>query len=203
MKKYTAIILGALLLGAVSLRAQTSTNSPGTNTVQGGVQEIITAMESGETNWWGEAHGLYASGLPKHWGGGAGLFWNVSQYVYTGIRVDYVNGFFWMPSGSATLQVPIQIFSWLRIAPFGYAGVGIPLSGASVGGTTLGNPPKDNNDQPTAILGYGAAVRLYTASSNPSNWYIPNAVDILYDRETWTGFNGQQQRLAVAGQWFF
>lgn len=201
MKLYKFILLLAALLLSVGYQSQgqTSTNEP---TVQGGIQQIVDAMKSGQTNWWVEGHGLYAPKLNKHWGGGAGIFWNVSQYVYTGVRVDYVNGFFWMPSGSATLQLPVQIFPWLRIAPLGYVGIGVPISGANIGGTTLGSPPKDNNDQPTAILGYGMALRICTIKHS-THWYIPDAIDALYDRETWTGFSGQQNRLAVALQKLF
>lgn len=198
----TAVVTLLLLLGLMTTaRAQTDTNAP---TVQGGVQTIVDALKSGQTNWWVEAHGLYAPALTKKYGGGMGVFWNLSQYVYTGVRVDYVNGGFWMPSGNATLQLPIKPFSWLQVAPLGYAGIGVPLSGATVGGVTLpGQTPKDNNGQPTAILGYGVAIRVYSRSSPSKLWYQPNGIDLLYDRETWSGFKGQQQRVGIGINWHF
>lgn len=171
-------------------------------TVQGGAQEIINAFESGNTNWWFEAHGLYAPGLKKKYGGGVGAFWNVSQYVYTGVRVDSVNGGFWMPSGSATLQLPLKVTSWLSIAPIGYAGIGVPLSGATVGGVTLpGHTPRDNNGQPTAILGYGGAIRI--ANINASSKWSPKHIDLIGDRETWSGFPDKQWRFGLTGNWQF
>lgn len=201
MKKLFALIGVAALLATVSsATAQTQTNS--TPTVQGGLQQIVDAMKSGETNWWGEAHGLYAPGLQNKYGGGVGAFWNLSQYVYTGIRVDYVNGGFWMPSGSATMQLPVKVFSWLQFAPLAYVGVGVPLSGATVGSVTLpGQTPKDNNGQATAILGYGAALRV--ANIHSSSSWVPAHVDLIYDRETWTGFSGQQNRFGLAANWLF
>jgi hypothetical protein len=190
---------------AMCVQAQTNTPpEPSTNTpsVQGGIQQIVDAMKSGSTNWWIEAHGLYAPSLPKKWGGGMGLFWNLNPYVYTGVRLDWVNGGFWMPSGNATLQLPIKIFPWLTVAPLGYAGIGVPLAGAKVGNLTIpGTPPRDNNGQPTAILGYGLAVRIANINSN-SKW-IPKHIDLIGDRETWTGFDGQQWRAGLTGNWTF
>jgi hypothetical protein len=209
MKSIAKLLLAATLCCGLTTQAQTTTNASGGTTtvvnpvptVQSGLQMIVDAIKSGETNYWGEVHGLYASGLNKKEGGGVGLFWNLSQYVYTGVRVDYVDGDFWMPSGSATVQLPVKIFSWLQVAPLGYAGIGIPLSGATVGGETLGKPARDNNDQPTAILGYGGAVRI--ANINSKSKWIPSHIDIIVDQETWTGFNGKQYRLAAAGNWTF
>ncbi|MDE2104755.1 MAG: hypothetical protein KGL39_46390 [Patescibacteria group bacterium] len=195
----TVAALAALCLASAAPAQITNTPAP---TVQGGVQQIVDAIKSGNTNWWFEAHGLYAPGLQKKTGGGLGAFWNISQYVYTGVRIDYVNGGFWMPSGSATFQLPIQIFSWLQFAPLGYTGIGIPLSGATVGSVTLpGQTPKDNNGQPTAILGYGAAIRI--ANINTTSKWLPKHIDLIGDREIWTGFSGQQFRLGLTGNWTF
>ena len=201
MKKILFILTLTAALAAVHSPAQTVlTNVP--PTVQSGFQEIVDAMKSGETNWWFETHALYAPGLQHKYGGGFGAFWNASSYVYTGLRVDYVDGGFWMPSGSATLQVPVQIFSWLKVAPLGYAGIGVPLSGATVGGVTLpGQTPRDNHGQPTAILGYGGAIRI--ADINSSHKWLPEHVDVIGDREEWTGFPGLQWRFGVTANWTF
>jgi len=103
--------------------------------------------------------------------------------------MDYVNGGFWMRSGNATLQVPLKLTSWLTVTPFGYAGIGVPVSGAKVGDFNIPGSVKDNNGDPTAILGYGAAVRLWTGKAS--------AISLIGDRETWSGFAGQQYRVGL------
>lgn len=201
LNKWTMGLAAILLAGVISSNAQplavTTTNPP---TIQQGAQEIVNALESG-TNWWAEVHGLYAPSLAQKYGGGAGVFWNLSDLVYAGTRVDWVDGGFWMPSLDATFQVPLQITSWLRVAPFGVTGVGIPLSGAKVGDFTIPGSVKDNNGQPTAILGYGMAVHV--AKINTTKKYLPKSVDLLGDTEKWTGFEGNQYRVALAGHWTF
>jgi len=197
--KWTLGLCAALAV-AFSVQAQ-PTNTATKPTIQGGVQQIVDAFKSGKTNVWGEVHGLYAPALEKKYGGGVGLFWNLSDYVYSGVRVDYVDGDFWMPSGNVTVQAPIEITSWLTVAPLGYAGIGVPISGATVGGTTLGAPARDNNGDPTAILGYGVAVRM--ANITTSSKWVPKHIDVAVDSETWSGFKGQQFRLGILGNWTF
>jgi hypothetical protein len=170
---------------------QVTTNSP--VTVASGINTILAAVEAGETNWFVIPYGLYAPGLSHRFGGGIAGMYPLSQYVITGIRLDWVNGGFWMPSGNATIQLPVKVFSWLTVVPFTFAGVGVPVSGATVGSVTVpGSVPRDNNGQPTAILGYGGAIKVYSGSG-----FIKN-VDIVGDSETWTGFAGQQYRFGAA-----
>ncbi len=149
-----------------------------------------------------ELHGLYAPGLGKKYGGGLGAFYPINDYLYAGVRLDWVNGGFWMPSGNVGLQLPLHLGNYVTniiglwatnivVTPFGYAGVAIPISGAVVGTITIGgSPPRDNNGQPTAILGWGASLLLYNAAT----WNI----DLLFDQEDWTGFNGKQYRFGLA-----
>ncbi|MBU6390613.1 hypothetical protein KGQ31_03650, partial [Patescibacteria group bacterium] len=143
------LFLLSLLLDVAS--AQTSTNPP---TISGGLQEIYDAATS-STNSLVEVHALYAPALSKKTGGGIGYFWLINQYAYTGVRLDYVNGGFWMPSGNAALQLPLHPLSkltfmptWLsgvKVTPFAYGGIGIPVSGAVVGDVTIPGSVHDNN----------------------------------------------------------
>lgn len=204
----TALIIACLFL-AGSVQAQTNTISvetPSSNqvvgvqtapnidtpTIQKGFQMIFDAATSGNTNWYLAGYAMYAEGLQKKVGGGIGAFYPINTYLVAGTRVDYVNGGFWMPSGSATFQIPlrpIKAFQWLVVTPFTYAGVGVPISGATIAGHALpGHLPKDNNGEATAILGYGGAIGVYAPKSGRYS------VELVADRETWSGFPGVQYR---------
>lgn len=190
----TAIVLCSLIaMLAVQLAAQDTnpppaiTNAP---TIQSAAQQMLDAIKAGTSNWYFEAHGLYAPALGRKYGAGLGAFYPISEYLVTGLRLDYVDGGFMMPSGNATLQLPLQVFSWLKVTPFGYAGIGIPLSGANIGGTVVPGTV-NNNGAPTAILGYGAAVHLWKSEGGRV------AISAIADRETWSGFPGQQFRFGA------
>jgi len=190
MNKLTSLLAMALL--TLGLSAQAQTNTP---TIQGGVQEIVNAMETGRTNWYFTAGGLYAPSLNKHYGGYVGAFYPLSTYVVTGMRLDYVDGGFWMPQGSATFQVPVKIFSWLTVTPFGYIGIGVPVSGATYGDWTVPGNHSDNNGQATAIAGYGGAVHVYSKGNL--------GFDLIADREKWSGFDGYQFRFGALVHYLF
>lgn len=194
--------VGLVCLACASARAQSVTNPP---TVQSGAQMILDAVKSGVTNWDVVLYGLYAPSLTKHAGGGVGAFYPISQYVDTGVRLDYINGKFWMPSGNATLQLPLNLVSnVLTLTPLAYVGVGIPISGASISGVKLGSAPVDNNGQPTAILGTGVAIDLWRDNSTNSAWYVPRHVRLIGDIEQWTGFPGNQYRFGLdVNMWKF
>lgn len=198
-KKYDKkvfIVALAFFALTLSVNAQTVTNQSGGTTtidnpvqqptIQGGANQIISAIKAGNTNWIFEVHGLYASKLTKKYGGGVGAFFLLSQYVYAGVRVDYVNGGWWMPQGDAAIQLPLTIASWLTVTPLAYAGVGTPISGAA---------KKDGSA--TAITGIGAAVRVLGGKiTKNSNWQL----DFIGDREKWSGFAGEQYRAGIAGK---
>lgn len=184
----------SIAFGASLCEGQTNTY-PVTNapTVSQAIDTLLASVQAGQTNWEVIPYGLYAPALKQKYGGGLALLYPLSTYVVTGARVDWVNGGFWMPSGNATLQLPIKLTSWLTITPFTYAGIGVPLGGAQVAGFVLpGKPSPDNNGQPTAILGYGAAIDIYKSTG-----FIKHA-SLVGDAEKWTGFDGQQYRLGVA-----
>ena len=147
-------------------------------------------------------YGLYAPALQSKYGGGIGFFkpavTNSLINVVGGVRCDYVDGGFWMPSGNATLEVPLhplKNFTFLpsfltraSVTPFAYAGLGVPLSGAVIGSVKVPGSIRDNNGQATAILGQGAAIGIYSPTN--ANW----SLSLIGDRETWSGFSGTQYR---------
>lgn len=196
-KLFVFIGVAALLATAQAQPTPPAQNTNGP-TIQHGFQELIDAFKDGNTNWYFEVHGLYAPSLAQKYGGGIGAFHPISQYVIYGARLDYVNGGFWMPSGSATFQVPLKLTSWLTVTPLTYAGIGVPVSGATFGNFKVPGKTVDNNGQATAILGYGAAIDIYrNSSTNALKWYQPQKIAIVGDRETWSGFPGFQYRIGM------
>ena len=161
-------------------------------TAQSAVQSFIDAVKGGSTNWYVAAYGIYAKGLTHKYGFGVAEFYPLSTYVVSGLRVDYCDGAFWMPAATATLQMPLQLVSWLNVTPFVIGGVAFPLSGASFGNLRIpGQVPTDNNGQPTAIVGAGAAVHIGSISGV--------RLALAGSMETWSNFPGQQYRLGVLG----
>ena len=189
----------------------TVTGGPNATTVQNGLTSIIDALTGKATNWYGAGYILYASKLQNKVGAGVGVFYPVSDYLIGGVRLEYIDGGFYMPNGTVTLQYPIywltNFMSSLVLRPFAYAGVGIPLSGASIV-TTAGNVQipgtlRNNNGQPTAITGIGCEIDLWHRSTIPTAWYQPVSLGIIGDWERWSGFPGYQLRLGAEGHWKF
>lgn len=199
MKNKSLAILSALALGCIAdltTKAQTTPDITGfTNIVSpsilGGLTQITDAMKIQATNWIVEIHYLRAPGLALKHGGGIGFFYPINNFSFAGVRADYVNGGFWMPSGSAGLQLPIKLSSWFKLTPLAYAGIAVPLSGAHVLDVTVPGKIRDNNGDPTAILGYGLALQIYEPANH--HWNI----SAIVDEETWSGFAGKQHRYAL------
>ena len=149
--------------------------------------------------------GVYAPGLKNKLGAYIGVYkpviTNSLIAAIVGARVDYVDGGFWMPQMNGQLGVPLHplknftfLPSWLSgttLTPFAFAGIGLPLSGAVIGTVTVPGTIRDNNGQPTAIIGEGAAIAVYSPTNQ--NW----SIDIVGDRETWSGFAGTQYRFGA------
>ena len=175
--------------------ADTAAATPATNTtalssnVLAKITAFVEASAGGITNWHFIPFGLYAPGLDNKYGGGLAAFYPVSEFFLAGLRLDYVDGGFYMPSGNATLQYRFQ-WKFIELTPFGYAGIGVPLSGAKIGDFTVPGHVRDNNGEPTAILGYGVALRVYQTRDL--------RLDLVIDREKWTGFPDYQYRCGLA-----
>jgi hypothetical protein len=158
---------------------------------------------STSTNWYFATYYIHAKALAKPNGWGVGAFYPINPQntfqVVAGLRLDEVNGHFWMPSGSAALQVPLRLFNGkVILKPLAYVGVGVPLSGATVGGVTIpGETPKDNNGEPTAITGFGLTIKFDLGDKTWAK-YVP---EIGADLEKWSGFAGTQSRIGTI--WHF
>lgn len=205
MKKILLLIAcAALFVAPIVSHAQTDTASAPT------VGKIIddtygSLKDAASTAWW-TAYYIHAPALKNPNGSGVGVFWvakefdstNISVRVLAGTRIDSVNNQLWMPSGNVTIDMPIHPFAWtgygwaqsFTITPIGYAGIGVPLSGASVGNFVVPGHATDNNGDPTAILGFGFAVHLFETSRM--------TLDAVYDHEKWSGFEGMQDRFGLA-----
>lgn len=182
-------ILPILLLLALPVKAQTNqpvatTNAP---TVSGALSDLFTAVKDNTNLIW-ETHAIYAPGLSQRWGGGAGVAYQVSQYVFASTRLELIDHSLVMPVGNVGLQLPISLGSWFHATPFAYAGIGFPLSGMVIGGVTV--PGQARSLDPIAIVGAGAAVRVYTGSKV--------YVDLVVDIEKWGTIPQNEYRAGVA-----
>ena len=180
--------------------------------LQAGINDILYAITGNSTNWYGVIYGLYAPKLDKKAGFGAGVFYPVSKYVVGGVRLDFVDGGFWMPNGTVTFQIPLHPLSFFGgswsnvvVTPFAYAGIGLPLSGATIvttsGTATIPGTIRDNNGQATAITGEGVAVILWHRSTPTTSWWQPVSAGAIFDIEQWSGFPGSQYRLGAEVHW--
>lgn len=107
-------------------------------------------------------------------GGGIALGYKVSEYFAPVMRLDYLAGDLWLPSGTIQLQVPIHLGKKFTVYPFAFGGVGTAISGDG-----------KNNGEANAIYGMGVAIVL------------SKKVDIVADWEQWSELPGDQWRLGV------
>jgi hypothetical protein len=193
MKSKILIAAIALIALTGSLTAQTNAPSPSifpTNAAPSVFGPIETALHflSQGSNWAVAPYALYDSGT-KSYGGGLAAVIHTSDYIYPVLRLDYLDKqhTLYMPSGSATFQLPINVGP-LTFLPFGFIGIAIPVAGHGTG-----------NGEFTPIIGAGLAVRIPTENKP---WYIPR--DIVFDWEHWQGFSGDQWRFGAVfkfGKW--
>lgn len=130
MKKLLIAITGALLLGAVSLRAQTTL-----------FDNVLTNFV-GATNWAIEPYFTYAPKSPSSKvGGGVLVGYDFTQNIGLALGLDYL-GQLSLVSGNVTVQAPFHLstifpsslvsslsLSNVVISPFALAGVGTASSG--------------------------------------------------------------------------
>lgn len=170
MRKLLAAIGLAVCLSA---SAQQTTD---TNVISGPILEAWQFLTTPATNWIIVPYGMIwdkGSGQKNSYGGGIAAAYLLNAFVAPTIRLDYLDGRFWMPSGEVQLQVPVTILGKFEVIPFGFTGIGTPISGS------------DKNGQVTGIFGIGGAVK------------ITKHFDLIADYEKWTGFSGNQYRFGV------
>lgn len=176
MKKF--LVLLSLIL-AVAVNAQT--NTPPSLTLTNEVPTLpehvttwLNFLSTTTTNWVVVPYAIYVDDDVNSFGGGIAAMYSLSQYAWTGLRVDYVNQELWMPSVNLTLQLPIKVANAVTVSPFAISGLATPLGGH-----------RDDNGDAVGIFGGGLAVKV---SKN---------LGLVYDAEAWTGFSGTQHRLGV------
>lgn len=107
-------------------------------------------------------------------GGGIAAIYSISDYAGAMLRLDYLDGEVYMPSGNFQLQLPITLFGKVQAVPFALTGVATSLNSGEDDGDVIG------------IVGTGLGVR------------VSDRIGVVYGIEYWTGFSGYQHRLGVA-----
>lgn len=178
MKKF--IVLLSLIL-AVAVNAQTNTPPAPpsltlTNevpTLPEHVSTLLNFLSASSTNWYVAPYAIYVSDTDS-FGGGLAAAYSFSPYILSVLRVDYLDGKAWMPSGSLQLQLPIKLMDKVTVTPFAFAGIATPLSGRD-----------EDNGTATGIAGSGLATRF------------TQHLGLVYDIEMWSGWSGPQHRFGV------
>lgn len=144
MKKLTTTLLAALALtcAGYSQIVDTNTTPP---SVGGFFGDAIKFVGTG-TNWSFFAGALIPTDKDLKPGGTVIGYCSISEYAGAAMAFDVVNKDITTTSASVQLQVPIQMGQSLRLVPYGYTGIGMPLSG-------LG----DGNGDVIGIIGAGVA----------------------------------------------
>ena len=186
MKLFMIAFSSAIIaLGCQPTFGQSTNNLP--PTVQGGMDEIIAAIQSGITNVYFLANPIYADKLHGKFGGELGACWTISSNVVTGVRLAYINGGLLAPEFNATLRLPIHPLKAIGLTnfvvmPFVESGVGLPVSGAKFNNVTVPGHVRNYDDQPFAILGGGIIIPI--DASGRFRW----GFEARYEK--WVGFPG-------------
>lgn len=175
-----SLITVALVALSISAFGQTNT-APAAPVATNGIAD--TTFWTDAMNWASQGsnfivvpYGIVTTGNNGKYGAGGGvaLAYAVSQYLESGMRMEYLNKAFYQASFSGQIQVPITLFNKVTIVPFVLGGVAVPFGGgASSPGTVQG------------IAGTGLAVRL------------SSKVDLIGDVEKWSATPGQQFRFGI------
>ena len=178
LKTLSALVCSLLVsFAAVADPAQVDTNST-PPTLEGPFIDFLGNLSTW-TNLAVAPYGIYDSGSKK---AGAGLLalYNISPYVASGIGLQYLDGSVWMPSAQVQFQAPFTIAQKVTLIPFGFTGIGTPVSGRGAdNGTAVG------------IFGAGMATKLYGDTSG-------RHLSAFFAAAKWTGFDGQQWYFGLA-----
>lgn len=141
-----------LLLSLLTLSLSTKAQVVPTNTVPPIIPDPVWSVLQNlttATNFAVDLYGGYATDH-KDWGGGVAIVYNFSQFLGSMARLDYINSkeTVYMPSLNLQFQVPLSFGTKLKVTPFVFSGVGIPIAGT------------DKNGQMVGIVGGGLAARF-------------------------------------------
>lgn len=172
MKKLL-LSIGVALLTATAI-AQTNQPPPASTNLFGEpVSKVISFLSNTATNWLVAGYGIYSEDTASGGAGIAGAY-TINDFVATALRLDYIDGEVWMPSGNLQLQLPLQLANKVTVIPFIFTGLATPLGGRG-----------EDNGSSTVIYGSGLAGRI---SKN---------FGLIYDAEKWERFDGVQHRFGV------
>lgn len=135
------LVVACVLSFAATATAQTNQPPPvllSTNSIPVRLFDFTQGM-SGTSNLNFEVYPSYApdlinaDGKSDQWGFGAAITYSfrgdVGQYLFAGLRLDYLGSEFWAPSIAGGLKADVQIAGH-NFTPFAYTGAIVPLSGA-------------------------------------------------------------------------
>lgn len=178
-----------LLIGVAALLATVSLNAQDTNTPTGSTKDRLLSFVQDASSTRSLVLAVYpsyapdlinADGRKDQWGFGAAALYAVSQFVYTGLRVDYLAGEFWAPSINVGLKADVQVFG-LNFTPMAYTGAVVPLSGAG-----------DKNGDWGYIVGGGVKARIWSGEL----FGKAASFDLAATAEKWSQFDGEVYHIA-------
>lgn len=145
MKRYTITLLAALALtcAGYSQIVDTNTSPP---SLGGFWNDAIHFVGTG-TNWSFYADAIIPTEKSLSPGGGVFAYCAINEYAGAAMGFDVVDKDITMPSVSVQLQVPVQLGQNVRLVPYGYTGMSMPLSGRG-----------DDNGTVNGLIGAGVAV---------------------------------------------
>lgn len=163
MKKLLSILM--LTVACTTGYSQTTNDSP----IFGFLQQ---------SNLVGVVYGIYDS-TDGSVGAGMGLAYKASEFVVPVLRLDFIKGDVYIPSGNLTLQYPVTVRG-LPVVPFLSGGIATALN-------------HTDDSEPIGIVGSGFYVEL--PDSLPA--WVPDIALFAYERWEGGGFSDNQWRLGV------
>jgi hypothetical protein len=178
-----------LLIGVAALLATTTINAQDTNPPAGSTKDRLISFVQDTGAAKSLVLAIYPTFAPSllnarqekdQWGFGAAALYPVSQYLYTGIRIDYLASEFWAPSINVGLKADVQVFG-INFTPMVYTGGVVPLSGAG-----------DKNGDWGYIVGGGVKARVWAGTVFGKQ----ASLDLAATAEKWSQFDGEVYHIA-------
>lgn len=127
---------------------------------------------------------INSKGESDQWGAGVALTYSfngdVGQYLFTGLRLDWLGSELWAPSINGGLKADVQLFGH-NFTPFVYTGTVVPLGGAG-----------SLNGEFSMIVGGGVTTRIWSGRVFGKD----ASLGITAAAEHWGNFEGNVYHLA-------